>query len=101
QNAKDRTMAAAYSVRPTAAATVSAPIGWDELDECEPADFTLAVMPARFARLGDCHAGLDREAGSLNDLLELAARDEREGEGDAPWPPHYVKQRGEPPRVQP
>src|SRR5690606_18644965 len=101
QNAKDRTMAAAYSVRPTADARVSAPITWDELDDCGPADFTLDVVPARFARLGDCHAGLDRESGSLDNLLELAARDEREGEGDAPWPPHYAKQRGEPPRVQP
>jgi hypothetical protein len=80
---------------------VSAPLSWDELDSCDPADFTLATMPQRFARIGDRHAGIDQSAGSLDALLELSARHEREGLGDAPWPPHYMKQQGEPPRVQP
>ncbi len=101
QNAKDRTVASAYSVRPTPDARVSAPLGWDEVESAEPADFTLATMPKRFATLGDRHAGIDGIAGSLEGLLELSARHEREGQGDAPWPPHYKKQRGEPPRVQP
>jgi bifunctional non-homologous end joining protein LigD len=101
QNAKDRTVASAYSVRPTPDARVSAPLSWDEVDEIDPADFTLATMPKRFAKLGDRHAGIDKTAGSLEGLLELSARHEREGLGDAPWPPHYKKQRGEPPRVQP
>jgi DNA ligase D-like protein (predicted polymerase) len=101
QNAKDRTVAAAYSVRPTADARVSAPLTWDEVDACDPGDITLATMPARYARLGDRHADIDRHAGSLADLLELSARHEREGLGDAPWPPQYKKQPGEPPRVQP
>jgi DNA ligase D-like protein (predicted polymerase) len=101
QNAKDRTVAAAYSVRPTADARVSAPLSWDEVDSCEPADFTLATMPARFAKVGDRHAAIDQQAGSLEGLLALAARQEREGQGDAPWPPHYAKQPDEPPRVQP
>jgi hypothetical protein len=101
QNAKDRTVASAYSVRPKPDATVSAPLEWEEIDACETGDFTLANMPARFAAVGDRHAGMDRAAGSLDGLLELAARHEREGMGDAPWPPHYRKQRGEPPRVQP
>ncbi len=101
QNAKDRTVAAAYSVRPTADARVSAPLSWDEVDEIDPADFTLATMPKRFAKIGDRHAGIDDAAGSLEGLLELSARHEGEGLGDAPWPPHYQKQRGEPPRVQP
>ena len=101
QNAKDRTVASAYSVRPTPDARVSAPLGWDEVDDCDPADFTLATMPKRFAKFGDRHEGIDEHAGSLEGLLELSARDEREGQGDAPWPPHYKKQKGEPPRVQP
>jgi bifunctional non-homologous end joining protein LigD len=101
QNAKDRTVAAAYSVRPTADARVSAPLSWDEVDSCEPADFTLATMPARFASVGDRHEGIDRHPGSIERLLELSAQHEREGLGDAPWPPHYRKQQGEPPRVQP
>jgi bifunctional non-homologous end joining protein LigD len=101
QNAKDRTVASAYSVRPTPDARVSAPLAWDEVDRADPADFTLATMPKRFAKLGDRHAGIDDAAGSLEGLLELSARHEREGLGDAPWPPHYKKQRGEPPRVQP
>ena len=98
QNAKDRTVASAYSVRPTPEARVSAPLAWDELDACNPADFTLATMPLRFKKLGDLHAGIDEHAGSIEGLLELF---ERQGQGDAPWPPHYRKQVAEPPRVQP
>jgi bifunctional non-homologous end joining protein LigD len=101
QNAKDRTVASAYSVRPKTDARVSAPLSWEEVDSCEPADFTLATMPARFANLGDPHEGIDRHPGSLERLLELSAQHEREGLGDAPWPPHYQKQKGEPARVQP
>lgn len=101
QNAKDRTVAAGYSVRPTADARVSAPLAWDEVTDCEPADFTLATMPARFAEFGDRHADIDLHAGALEALLELSARHEREGLGDAPWPPQYRKQPDEPPRVQP
>ena len=101
QNAKDRTVASAYSVRPTEDARVSAPLAWDEVDSCEPGDFTLATMPDRFARLGDRHASIDQHPASLESLLELSARHEREGLGDAPWPPHYEKQPGEAPRVQP
>jgi len=98
QNAKDRTIASAYSVRPTPEATVSAPLDWDEMASCEPADFTLPTMPKRFKQLGDRHAGIDANPGSLERLLELFAK---QGEGDAPWPPHYRKQAGEPARVQP
>ena len=101
QNAKDRTTAAAYSVRPLADARVSAPLNWDEVPDCEPADFTLATMPRRFAAIGDPHAWMDAAAGSLEGLLELAARDEAQGLGDAPWPPHFAKQAGEAPRVAP
>jgi len=101
QNAKDRTIAAAYSVRPRPDATVSAPLDWDEVDAADPADFTLGTMPKRFAQIGDRHARMDEEAGSLEKLLELSAQQEKEGQGDAPWPPHYRKQPGEPPRVQP
>jgi bifunctional non-homologous end joining protein LigD len=101
QNAKDRTIAAAYSVRPTRDARVSAPLAWEEIDDCDPADFTLVTMPARFERIGDRHAAMARHAGSLDALLELSARQEQEGLGDAPWPPHYRKQAGEAPRVAP
>lgn len=101
QNAKDRTVASAYSVRPTQDARVSAPLTWEEVPDCDPHDFTLATMPDRFATLGDRHADIDAHGGSIESLLELSARHEREGLGDAPWPPHYRKQRGEPPRVQP
>ncbi len=101
QNAKDRTVASAYSVRPMEDARVSAPVSWEEVDDCDPADFTLATMPARFAEIGDRHEGIDDAPGGLDKLLELSARQEREGLGDAPWPPHYKKQDGEPPRVQP
>jgi bifunctional non-homologous end joining protein LigD len=101
QNAKDRTVASAYSVRPTPEARVSAPLTWDEVDSAEPGDFTIVSMPSRFAQLGDAHAEMDRHPCSLERVLELSARQEREGLGDAPWPPHYRKQAGEPSRVQP
>jgi bifunctional non-homologous end joining protein LigD len=101
QNAKDRTVAAAYSVRPKPAAPVSAPLSWEEVDSCEPGDFTLATMPVRFAGIGDRHRDIDLHPGSLERLLELSAQHQRDGLGDAPWPPHYQKQRGEPARVQP
>ena len=101
QNAKDRTIAAAYSVRPTPDARVSAPLAWPEIDVCNPRDFTLATMPPRFRATGDPHADMDRHACVLDALLELAARQAKSGVGDAPWPPHYRKQRDEPPRVQP
>jgi DNA ligase D-like protein (predicted polymerase) len=101
QNAKDRTIASAYSVRPTPDARVSAPLAWDEIDTCELGDFTLATMPPRFAASGDPHAAIDQHPCSLASVLELSARQEREGQGDAPWPPHFQKQPGEPARVQP
>ena len=101
QNAKDRTVASAYSVRPTPDARVSAPFLWDELASLVPEDFTLATMPKRFAAIGDPHAGIDEQVGSLEPLLELSAQHERDGLGDAPWPPHYRKQQDEPKRVQP
>ncbi len=101
QNAKDRTVASAYSVRPKPDARVSAPLTWDELAECRPEDFTLRTMPGRFAAIGDRHAEIDSHPCSLEPLLELSARQEAEGLGDAPWPPHYAKQPGEPPRVAP
>lgn len=101
QNAKDRTVCSAYSVRPVPEARVSAPVTWEELASCNPSDFTLQTMPARFAAIGDRHAAIDEQSGSLEALLELAARHETDGLGDAPWPPHYQKQAGEPARVQP
>jgi len=101
QNAKDRTVASAYSVRPTPDARVSAPLTWDEVPDCDPAEFTIDTMPERVARLGDVAAGIDESAGSLDGLLELAGRDEAAGLPDAPWPPHYEKQAGEEARVQP
>ena len=101
QNAKDRTVASGYSVRPRPLATVSAPLTWDEVPDAELEDFTLRTVPERFARLGDIGAGIDAVAHSLEPLLELVARHEAEGQGDAPWPPNYQKQPGEPPRVQP
>ncbi len=101
QNAKDRTTCSAYSVRPLADARVSAPLAWEEVAACEPADFTVLTMPGRFASIGDPHADMDAAPGSLDQLLELAARDEREGLGDAPWPPHFRKMEGEASRVAP
>jgi bifunctional non-homologous end joining protein LigD len=101
QNAKDRTVASAWSVRPTPDARVSMPLEWDEVADCDPAAFTLATAPARFAERGDASAGIDSAADSLDALLELSASQEAAGLGDAPWPPHYKKQRDEPPRVAP
>jgi DNA ligase D-like protein (predicted polymerase) len=101
QNAKDRTVASAYSVRPTPDARVSMPLAWGEVPECDPAAFTLASVPARFASRGDASAGIDEASGSLARLLDLAARQAEAGLGDAPWPPHYPKQPDEPPRVRP
>jgi hypothetical protein len=101
QNAKDRTVASAYSVRPIPDARVSTPLAWGELPSCQPEAFTLATVPERFARVGDPSAGIDDAVGSLEALLELAAEHEAAGFGDAPWPPHFAKQEGEPPRVQP
>ena len=101
QNAKDRTIASAYSVRPTADARVSAPLTWDEVPTCELEAFTIATVPERFARIGDPSKGIDEAVGSLEMLLQLSADQEAAGQGDAPWPPHFAKQDGEPPRVQP
>jgi hypothetical protein len=101
QNAKDRTTASAYSVRPLPDARVSAPLDWSEVESCDPADFTVFTMPGRFAAIGDRHAAMDQAAGSLDALLDMAARDEAEGLGDAPWPPHFRKMEGEAPRVAP
>jgi DNA ligase D-like protein (predicted polymerase) len=101
QNAKDRTIAAAYSVRGMPHGPVSAPITWAELPDVEMADFTIATMPARFALLGDVHAGIDDAVWDIEPLLDWADRDERDGVGDAPYPPNFPKQEGEPPRVQP
>jgi len=101
QNAKDRTTCSAYSVRPLPDARVSTPLRWDEVEDCDPADFTVLTVPQRFAELGDPHAEMDRQAGSLEKLLELADRDEAAGLGDAPWPPHFRKMAGEGKRVAP
>ncbi len=101
QNAKDRTVASAYSVRPLPDARVSTPLTWDEVPACDPAAFTIDTVPQRFATIGDPWAQMDEAVGSLDGLLELAARDEAAGLPDAPWPPHYEKQTGEAPRVQP
>jgi bifunctional non-homologous end joining protein LigD len=101
QNAKDRTVASAYSVRPLPDARVSTPLTWDEVPGCDPSRFTIDTVPARFASVGDPWAGMNDAVGSLDALLELAARDEAAGVPDAPWPPNYEKQAGEAPRVQP
>jgi bifunctional non-homologous end joining protein LigD len=101
QNAKDRTTCSAYSVRPLADARVSTPLRWDEVTECNPADFTLFTVPARFAKLGDPHVEMDNASGSLEKLLELSAKDEAAGLADAPWPPHFRKMEGEASRVAP
>jgi len=101
QNARDRTIASAYSIRPVPGALVSAPLGWDEVPDAELEDFSVATVPRRLKEKGDPSAGLHERTGSLDGLLELAARDEREGLGDAPWPPHFAKQSGEPKRVRP
>jgi bifunctional non-homologous end joining protein LigD len=101
QNARDRTVASAYSVRAVPDARVSCALGWEEVPDVDPAELTLETVPARLQKLGDPSAGIDEHPERLESLLELAARDEREGLGDAPWPPHFRKQKGEPPRVQP
>jgi len=101
QNAKDRTTCSAYSVRPLPDARVSAPLHWHEVPDCDPADFTIFTIPERFAKIGDPHAGMDAEPGSLEELLELADKDEAAGLGDAPWPPHFRKTEAEAPRVAP
>jgi bifunctional non-homologous end joining protein LigD len=101
QNAKDRTTCSAYSVRPLPDARVSTPLGWKEVPDCEPADFTVLTVPARFAQIGDPHADIDATPGSLESLLQLAEKDEAAGFGDAPWPPHFRKVDGEAPRVAP
>ena len=101
QNAKDRPVASAYPVRPLPDARVSTPLSWDEVRDCDPAAYTIDTVPGRFAKRGDPWEGMDQAAGSLEPLLELAARDEAAGLPDAPWPPHYGRQWGEAPRVQP
>jgi len=101
QNAKDRTVAAAYSIRPKPHAPVSAPLLWAEVADAEPEDFTLKTMMERFVRIGDRHRDIDAQPGSLDSLLELSERQALAGQGEAPWPPHYSKQKGEPARVMP
>lgn len=101
QNAKDRTTASAYSVRPLLDARVSAPLSWDEVPDCDPAEFTVLTMPKRFSEIGDPFANIERARGSLEKLLELATKDEAAGLGDAPWPPHFRKMEGEAKRVAP
>jgi len=101
QNAKDRTTCSAYSVRPLPDARVSTPLNWEEVPDCDPADFTVLTVPKRFAKHGNPHAAMDAAAGSLEPLLELATRDEKAGLKDAPWPPHFRKMKDEAPRVAP
>lgn len=101
QNAKDRTVCSAYSVRPNPEARVSTPVSWEELQSCDPGDFTLRSVPARFAGIGDPHEGIDAAVCSLDSLLELSAKQEKDGQGDAPWPPHYRKAANEPKRAPP
>jgi DNA ligase D-like protein (predicted polymerase) len=101
QNAKDRTTCSAYSVRPLPDARVSTPLNWEEVAGCDPGEFTVLTVPKRFAAIGDRHAGMDSHAGSLEGLLDLAAQDEADGLGDAPWPPHFRKMEGEATRVAP
>ncbi|HST56552.1 MAG TPA: DNA polymerase domain-containing protein [Solirubrobacteraceae bacterium] len=101
QNARDRTVASAYSVRAVPDARVSCPLEWDEVPDVDPAELRIDTVPARLRERGDPSASIDAHSGKLDALLELAARDEREGLGDAPWPPHFRKQKNEPRRVQP
>jgi hypothetical protein len=101
QNAKDRTTCSAYSIRPLPDARVSTPLDWSEVPACEPADFTVLTVPKRFAERGNPHENMDDAAGSLEKLMEMAARDQAAGLGDAPWPPHFRKTEGEAPRVAP
>jgi hypothetical protein len=99
--ARDRTIACAYSLRANQRATASAPLAWDELPDVEPDDFDLRTLPKRFAEIGDPHAAIDEVALDITPLLEWAERDERNGQGDMPYPPDHPKMPGEPPRVQP
>jgi hypothetical protein len=101
QNARDRTTSNAYSVRPTPDARVSMPLTWEDLAVSDPAAFTMLTVPKLYAERGDAHAGIDDVYASIESLLELADRQEREGNTDAPWPPHYEKKSGEAPRVAP
>ncbi|MEG9434339.1 DNA polymerase domain-containing protein [Terriglobus sp. ADX1] len=101
QNAKDRTTCSAYSVRPLPDARVSTPLAWDEVMQCDPSEFTVLTVPERFSKIGDPQAAMDQNAGSLDALLEMSLRDEANGIGDAPWPPHFKKQWNEGKRVQP
>src|SRR5919106_4359798 len=101
QNARDRTVASGYSVRPTPDARVSCPLNWDEVPDVEPGDLRLDTVPERLRTVGDPAADIDERPGTLDQLLDLARRDEEEGIGDAPWPPHFPKQKGEPKRVAP
>jgi bifunctional non-homologous end joining protein LigD len=101
QNARDRTIASAYSVRPVAEATVSCPLRWEEVADVEPGDLTIETVPVRFTESGDPSEGIDEAKGTLDDLLDLAYRDEQGGLSDAPWPPHFPKATSEPPRVAP
>jgi DNA primase len=101
QNARDRTIASAYSLRPIPGAPVSTPVSWDELPSVKPRDLNLHTVPARFAELGDLHAGIDDSAGSLEPLLALYDEQVAAGQGEMPYPPDYPKMPGEPPRVQP
>jgi hypothetical protein len=101
QNAKDRTVASAYSIRPTSDARVSAPLTWDEVPDCDAAAFTIETIPGRYARVGDPWEGIDEAIGSIEPLLDLAGQHDAAGFTDAPWPPHYEKQSNEPARVQP
>jgi len=101
QNAKDRTTCSAYSVRPLPDARVSTPLSWNEVPDCDPADFTIFTVPPHFAKMGDPHSNMNEAPGSLEKLLDLAEKDEAAGLGDAPWPPHFRKMEGEAPRVMP
>src|SRR6185312_14253096 len=101
QNAKDRTTCSAYSVRPLPDARVSTPLHWNEVADCNPADFTIFTVPERFTKIGNPQAEMDASVGSLERLLEMADKDEASGLGDAPWPPHFRKMEGEAPRVMP
>jgi DNA ligase D-like protein (predicted polymerase) len=101
QNARDRTIASAYSVRPTQDARVSTPLRWDEVGDVEPEKLTAQTVPGRFAELGDPGAGIDDEAGTIEPLLDLSDEQEKAGQGEAPLPPHFPKEAGEPPRVMP
>src|SRR5205814_734007 len=101
QNAKDRTTCSAYSIRPLPDARVSAPLRWEEVGDSEPEDFTVLTMPRRLTEIGDPNSAMDQAPGSLDQLLDLAARDEAAGLGGAPWPHPFRRMEGEAPRVAP